>query len=109
MTGAADAPDDQTRRECRGAFDEIRSWGVLSHYDFSRDECRQYLDNVFAFLKDEGQAIFKLDIDTHKAKKYPASISLEFLEGLIRERFVVVHTDVLAGNTPGHIHYAERR
>ena len=106
MTGA---PDDKTQRECRGAFDEIRSWGVLSHYGFSRDECRQYLDNVFAFLKNDGQAIFKLDIDTYKVKKYPASISLEFLEGLVRERFVVSHTDVLAGNTPGHVHYAERR
>ena len=82
---------------------------MLSHFGFSRDQCRQYLDNVRSFLKDGGQAIFKLDRDTHKAKKYPPTITLEFLEELIGERFTISHTDTLTGNTPGNVHYVEKR
>ncbi len=95
--------------ELVGAFDEIRSWGVLSHLGFSPEQCRVYLDNVHAFLKPGGQVIFKLDIDTHKTVKQLAGAGVEFLEGLIQERFTVLHTDTLAGNTPGHVHYAEKR
>jgi len=112
MTQSADACDASggaAPGDCREYFDEIRSWGVLSHYGFSRDQCRTYLDNVHSFLKAGGQAIFKLDIDTHKIVKYPPSITLEFLEDLIRERFTVVHSDTLGGNTPGHVHYVEKR
>jgi len=108
-TAATDAPGSALAGGFCNAFDEIRSWGVLSHYGFSRDQCRQYLDNVRGFLKDGGQAIFKLDRDTHKAKKYPPTITLEFLEELIRERFTICHTDTLVGNTPGNVHYVEKR
>ena len=95
--------------ELVGAFDEIRSWGVLSHYGFTPEQCRVYLDNVHAFLKPGGQVIFKLDIDTHKTVKQLASVGVDFLEGLIRERFTILHGDTLGGNTPGHVLYAERR
>ena len=64
-TAATDAPGSAIVGGFCGDFDEIRSWGVLSHFGFSRDQCRQYLDNVCGFLKDGGQAIFKLDRDTH--------------------------------------------
>ena len=108
-TVATDAPGSALAGGFCSAFDEIRSWGVLSHFGFSRDQCRQYLDNVRGFLKNGGQAIFKLDRDTFKAKKYPPTISLEFLEELIRERFTISHTDTLVGNTPGNVHYVEKR
>lgn len=94
---------------CRGSFDEIRSWGVLSHYGFSASQCRDYLENVADFLAPGGQAIFKLDIDTHKVVKQAPSAGVDFLEGLIRDRFSVVHADVLTGNTPGHVLYVEKR
>lgn len=108
-TAATDAPGSALVGGFCSAFDEIRSWGVLSHFGFSRDQCRQYLDNVRRFLKDGGQAIFKLDRDTHKVKKYPPTITLEFLEELIREQFTISHTDTLVGNTPGNVHYVEKR
>lgn len=108
-TAATAAPGSALTGALYGSFDEIRSWGVLSHFGFSRDQCRQYLDNVRSFLKNGGQAIFKLDRDTHKAKKYPPTITLEFLEELIRERFTISHTDTLVGNTPGNVHYVEKR
>ena len=101
MTQAEGAPPD-----FHGAFDEIRSWGVLSHYGFSPGQCRVYLDNVRAFLAPGGQAIFKLDIDTHKQVKQHPAASVDFLEGEIRRRFTIHHSDVLGGNTPGHVHYA---
>ena len=53
--------------------------------------------------------IFKLDIDTCKVKKHAPGVGLGFLEDLIRARFTVVHTDVLGGNTPGHVLYVEKR
>jgi hypothetical protein len=111
MTETADASDASgtlTLSDCRGYFDEIRSWGVLSHYGFSVPQCERYLDNIHGFLKAGGQAIFKLDRDTFKVKKHSPSVSVEFLEDLIRARFTVVHTDVLSGNTPGNVHYVEK-
>lgn len=93
---------------CVGLFDGIRSWGVLSHYGFAPDQCRRYLDNVHRFLRPGGQGIFKLDIDTHKTVKQSPVAGVGFLEDLIRERFRIVHTDVLIGNTPGHVHYVEK-
>jgi len=104
MTQPAGAPADLA-----SAFDEIRSWGVLSHYGFTPAQCRTYLDHVDAFLKPGGQVIFKLDIDTHKKVKQPASGTLALLEDLIRERFTIRHSDTLTGNTPGHVHYVEKR
>ena len=104
MTRPDGAPADLA-----SAFDEIRSWGVLSHYGFTAEQCRIYLDNVAAFLKPGGQVIFKLDIDTHKRVKQPGSGTVEFLENLIRERFTIRHSDTLSGNTPGHVHYVEKR
>ena len=106
---ARDTSGDGTQVECREYFDEIRSWGVLSHCGFSRDQCRNYLENIRRFLKAGGQAIFKLDIDTYKTVKHLPSVGLEYLEGLIRERFTVVHADTLGGNTPGHVLYVEKR
>lgn len=106
---APDAPDSVTGDACRGYFDEIRSWGVLSHYGFSGAQCERYLDNIHRFLGAGGQAIFKLDIDTFKVKKHTPSVGLDFLEDLIRARFTVVHTDVLGGNTPGHVLYVRKR
>lgn len=104
MTQPAGATSD-----LRVSFDEIRSWGVLSHYGFTPEQCRIYLDNIRAFLKPGGQVIFKLDIDTHKRVKQLPSVSLTLLEDLIRERFTIRHSDTLSGNTPGHVHYAEKR
>lgn len=105
----ADASGTLRLSDCRGYFDEIRSWGVLSHYGFSRDQCRNYLENIRLFLKPGGQAIFKLDIDTYKTVKQLPSIGPDYLEGLIRERFTVVHADTLGGNTPGHVLYVEKQ
>ena len=106
---ATEAPDSVTGDDCFGYFDEIRSWGVLSHYGFSGDQCERYLDNIDRFLGAGGQAIFKLDIDTFKVKKHAPDVGLGFLEDLIRSRFTVVHIDVLGGNTPGHVLYVEKR
>ena len=103
MTQAHGAPEG-----FRAAFDEIRSWGVLSHYGFTPGQCRAYLDNVHAFLKPGGQVIFKLDIDTHKQVKQLPSASMEFLEEEISRRFTIRHSDTLVGNTPGHVHYADK-
>ena len=104
-----DPSGDGAQGDCREYFDEIRSWGVLSHYGFSRDQCRNYLENIRLFLKPGGQAIFKLDIDTYKTVKQLPSIGPDYLEGLIRERFTVVHADTLGGNTPGHVLYVEKQ
>ncbi len=112
MTRSADQGDASghgTIDRLQGAFDEIRSWGVLSHYPFSPAQCERYLANIALLLKPGGQAIFKLDIDTHKVVKQLPSAGFEFLEGLIHERFAVVHTDVLNGSTPGRVHYVQRR
>lgn len=102
--GAAGAPEG-----CLGFFDEIRSWGVLSHYGFSPAQCRDYLGNVHAFLRAGGQAIFKLDRDTHKAKKFAAAVSVEWLVEAIADRFTLLHADTLVGNTPGEVLYVEKR
>jgi hypothetical protein len=99
-----DAPED-----LEGYFDEIRSWGVLSHYRFSREQCGNYLNNVHRFLKPLGQAIFKLDIDTHKVVKQLPGAGLDFIEALIRDRFTIIYTDVLVGKTAGFVHYVEKR
>jgi len=106
---APEAPDSVKGGDCRGYFDEIRSWGVLSHFGFSSEQCERYLDNIDRFLVAGGQAIFKLDIDTYKVKKHAPGVGLGYLEDLIRARFTVVHTDVLSGNTPGHVLYVEKR
>jgi hypothetical protein len=104
-----DTSSDGALGDIHGTFDEIRSWGVLSHYGFSPAQCQHYLDNIERLLGPSGQAIFKLDIDTYKAVKQLPTAGLGFLEELIRERFAVVHTDVLTGSTPGHVHYVEKR
>jgi hypothetical protein len=97
---------DMTQRSTKyenlvGYFDAVLSLGVLGFFDFNREMCVNYVDNVSKMAKNSGQAIFKFDVHVMKTHKYSPSPN-ELIE-ILEKRFVITETDELIENAQKYI------
>ncbi|HAS82718.1 MAG TPA: hypothetical protein DCS43_08615 [Verrucomicrobia bacterium] len=77
----------------QGHFDTVLSFGVLSAYDFTYEECVRYVQNMARFLKPEGLAIFK--IDRHRLTLHTKLPSFAHLISIIQTFFAIRERDIL--------------
>jgi hypothetical protein len=81
-----------------GRFDTALSFGVLSYYDIPPEKCIRYLDNLAGFLKPDGLAVMKFDLEViRRHRLFPA---FPDLHRMVMDRFVIEGIDLLNGD--GH-------
>jgi 2-polyprenyl-3-methyl-5-hydroxy-6-metoxy-1,4-benzoquinol methylase len=79
--------------ELTGKFDTVLSFGVLSYYDFTPDQCARYLDNMVGFMKPEGMAVIK--VDQHALQQHAHFPAFPVLHQMITDRFAIDELDIL--------------